>query len=68
MSFHDDPLIQAIRRGIQEKIADLGAGVAKGQCASFDDYKRRTGMINGLDMAALIIDEIVKGYGEEEGD
>lgn len=62
MSLHDDPIIKAFEHRIKGKISDMSEYLASGKCSTFDDYKRRTGMIAGLDESLNILDDIIKNY------
>lgn len=57
-----DPLIDDINETINEEIARISDQVSSGNITSFDEYKKRTGVIIGLKMALEMIATSSKNY------
>lgn len=52
---------------IQTQITRNSVQIGKGQCASFEEYKRKVGFNDGLNAANALADEMLKKM-EESGD
>ena len=59
-------LRDSLRKGITKRIETLGAHVAGGSIASFDEYKRATGRILGLRDALDEIEELFRRLNDDE--
>lgn len=68
MAITNDPRVKEIKLQIGRKIAEQVDYMAKGKCASIDDYKRRAGIINGFEMSLEILDSVLKHYDPDNDD
>ena len=57
-------VVQTLRKRLADRRNECVGMMANGYCASYDDYCKRAGEINGLDQAVSICDELIKQQGE----
>lgn len=60
--------IQAYRHDVADEIARLESTVTSGFCPSFEDYRHKTGRIEGLKDSLRRLDETIKTYVEDDAD
>ncbi len=51
---------EVLRKKIREYLNDEADGIARGECTDFADYKRRTGVIEGLAIAERELLDLVR--------
>lgn len=59
-------LIDAYRMAVREKIREKEAALGHGGASSWEDYKRKNGMIEGYEDALSIFSELIRKYIDEE--
>lgn len=62
------PLISDYRKALEEARTQYADAVADGACASYEDYRFKTGIRRGLLHAMQIFDDVVKKNVEETDD
>lgn len=58
----NSPILSEHKALTEFRISDLKEHLASGRCKSFDDYKRITGTISGLNESLEIMNEAKKAY------
>ena len=66
MKLPDDPMLRALQAKILGQMDDLRFELAKGNCTDFADYKKKCGMVQGLDDALGWLEVTVREYRLEE--
>ena len=46
-----DALLKRVKTKIVAEVTDARAGISSGACSSFEDYKKRCGLVSGLEQA-----------------
>ena len=64
MDQFEDGILQAVRNKIRKQMDDIADSIACGDCASFEEYKRMTGIIEGLALAERELLDLVEKYQE----
>lgn len=59
-------LLSDYRAELQARIDSLKDGLASGAAHSYEEYSRRVGTINGLRLAILVLEDLVKQTPTEE--
>ncbi len=57
-----DHLIRKVRKGFDEKIHEEEQALGSGKAVDWSDYKRRTGIIQGLRSAKDVFNDTIKQY------
>lgn len=68
MAITDDPRVKEFRHQIKSKIAENIDFLAKGKCSTYDEYKRRVGIIAGLELSEELMLDVLKNYGKDDDD
>jgi hypothetical protein len=66
MKLPDDPLLRALEARIVNQLEDMRLEIAKGNCADFAEYKRKCGVVQGLDDALGWLEVTAREYMLEE--
>jgi len=64
MDQFEDGILQAVLNKIRKQMDDIADSVARGGCASFEEYKRMAGIIEGLSLAERELLDLVEKYQE----
>ena len=56
----DTKVLEVLLEKNQERMAMLQEAIARGNCATFEDYKYTCGQLRGLEAACLIIEDLKK--------
>ena len=62
----DDPVLKGLKLKIENQIEDLTIELAKGNCKDFADYKRKCGVIQGLEDSLGWLEVIAREYHLEQ--
>lgn len=62
----NDPLIQEFIHLLDERLEEMERHLSTGKAASFEDYKRTTGVYRGIEIAKELLDEAFKTYNKDE--
>jgi hypothetical protein len=62
----DDPVLKALLHKVEGQIEDLTIEIAKGACKDFADYKKKCGVIQGLEDALGWLEVIARDYHLED--
>ena len=62
MSLPDDPMLRALEVRIINQMEDLQLEISKGNCTDFADYKKKCGIIQGLDDALGWLEQTAREY------
>ena len=65
MSIKDSPLLQEHRHLVNERIKEITGLMADGKCTSFDDYKKKSGIISGLYQSIALMEKAIKVYTQD---
>jgi len=68
MALKDDPLLKAYVHAVSNRKSQLSSVITAGKCTSFEDYKRMTGTIAGLDAALALLDDAIQHYTQDDDD
>ena len=66
MKLPDDPMLRPLEAKIVNQIEDLEHEIAKGNCSDFADYKKKCGIVQGLDDALGWLEVTAREYMLEE--
>ena len=66
MSIRNDPRIVAFEYKVTEQIDEIGKFVISGKCATYDEYKKKCGEIEGLKKSVTIMVDVLKNYLDED--
>lgn len=61
-------LVHAYRKALKEEIAQWVTETGVGAAADWDDYKRRVGVVAGLNRAMVRFDDLIKKSGDVDDD
>jgi hypothetical protein len=64
MDQFEDGILVAVRKKIRATMEQIADNVACGGCASFEEYKRQTGIIEGLALAERELLDLLEKYQE----
>jgi hypothetical protein len=64
MDQFEDGILQAVQKKIRKQMDDIADSIACGACTSFEEYKRMTGIIEGLALAERELLDLVEKYQE----
>ena len=62
----DDPIIKTYLHRLNTLISKETNFLADGKCESFEAYKRRVGIISGIQQALSILDLTIKDYENDD--
>jgi len=62
----DDPVLRSLLTKMEGQIEDLTTEIAKGNCKDFADYKRKCGIVQGLEDAIGWLELVTREYHLEE--
>ena len=62
----DDPVLKALLHKVEGQIEDLTIEIAKGACKDFADYKKKCGIIQGLEDVLGWLEVIARDYHLED--
>lgn len=58
----DDPIIKTYLHRLNALISKETNFLAEGKCESFEAYKKRVGVISGVEQALSLLDSTIKDY------
>jgi hypothetical protein len=64
MDQFEDGILVAVRKKIRATMEQIADNIACGGCASFEEYKRQTGIIEGLALAERELLDLLEKYQE----
>jgi hypothetical protein len=64
MDQFEDGILIAVRKKIRATMEQIADNIACGGCASFEEYKRQTGIIEGLALAERELLDLLEKYQE----
>ena len=64
MDQFEDGILSAVRKKIRKTMDEMADNIACGGCSSFDEYKRMTGIIEGLALAERELLDLLEKYQE----
>jgi hypothetical protein len=64
MDQFEDGILVAVRKKIRATMDQIADNIACGGCASFEEYKRQTGIIEGLALAERELLDLLEKYQE----
>jgi hypothetical protein len=64
MDQFEDGILNAVRKKIRKTMDEVADNIACGGCTSFDEYKRMTGIIEGLALAERELLDLLEKYQE----
>jgi len=64
MDQFEDGILVAVRKKISKTMDEISDNIARGGCASFEEYKRMTGVIQGLALAERELLDLLEKYQE----
>jgi hypothetical protein len=64
MDQFEDGILKAVQTKIRKSMDEIADSIACGGCASFEEYKRMTGIIEGLALAERELLDLVEKYQE----
>ena len=68
MSIQDSPLLTEHRHLVNERIREIGNPLINGQCLTIEEYKKKTGMIQGLKISLELMSQAVKTYTNDDNE
>ena len=68
MSISASPLLQEFKHLVKERIKEVSDVLANGKCTSFEEYKKKTGQIQGLAQSLELMTQAIKTYTHDEDD
>ena len=68
MAITDDPRVAEFKLRIAERIEEQCEFITKGKCPTIEDYKRRTGIVFGLNLSVEVLDDVLKHYDPDKTD
>lgn len=60
--------VQAYRRQMAQVRIDIVSDTGAGAADSYEDYKRRVGLVQGIDTAVNLFNDLVKKYSHDSDD
>ena len=64
MDQFEDGILSAVLKKIRKTVDEMADSIARGGCSSFDEYKRMTGIIEGLALAERELLDLLEKYQE----
>lgn len=59
-------MIRKFRAVIDAQVRDVESSLGAGKAASWEDYRRQVGVIQGLQRAKVALDEVARKYLDED--
>lgn len=66
MSLHDSPLLQEHKHLVNERIKEISEPLINGKCSTLEEYKKKTGQINGLKQSLELMTQAIKAYANDD--
>lgn len=64
----DHPFIEEHRHLVKTRVTELSRYINDGKCTSFDEYKKKTGVIEGLRLSLELMVKASKTYANDGDD
>lgn len=68
MAITDDPRVKEFQLRIKAQVKEHVDYMAQGKCQTYDDYKRRVGLITGLELSLETLTEVLKTFDPDRDD
>jgi len=58
--------LRRIQKDIKEHQEEISKAVSAGSCSSFDEYTRSVGVVQGMELSFLMIEDAIEKLGEDD--